>query len=164
MSATWNHSRKGILSPASHTLSNMPDVSDFCSRGLNCLLDDSQTLTLFPVPLPTGGWHSQACLMAHSMISTRAVSWRSVRAKNRRHGKLPTTCPIDWGLGEVILHRSKMMLWTTFLQLILEQKYEIWISTPSPSSPGTGSSSSRLIIVSQSFNSSDAQSHKLSTK
>lgn len=101
------------------------DISDFCSRGFNCLLDDSQTLTLFPVPLPTGGWHSQACLTAHSMISTRAVSWRSVRARNRRNWMLPTTCPIDWELGEAILHRSKMMLWTKFLQLVLEQKYEL---------------------------------------
>lgn len=41
----------------------------------------SNTRTLFPVPLPTGGWHSQAWRMAHSMISTRAVSWRSVKAK-----------------------------------------------------------------------------------
>lgn len=45
----------------------------------------TRTLTLFPVPLPTGGWHSQACRTAHSMISTSAVSWRSVRAESRRH-------------------------------------------------------------------------------
>lgn len=34
-------------------------------------------LTLFPVPLPTGGCASAACLMVHTMSSIRALSWRS---------------------------------------------------------------------------------------
>lgn len=37
-------------------------------------------LTLLPVPLPTGGWHSAACRTVHSMISIKAVSCLSVRA------------------------------------------------------------------------------------
>lgn len=54
--------------------------------------------TLFPLPLPTGGWHSQACRMAHSMISTRAVSCRSVRAKKQnkkehRRSRSPSISP-----------------------------------------------------------------------
>lgn len=61
--STWNHSRS--------------KVNPFY------LKHDGLTLTLFPVPLPTGGWHSQACRMAQSMISTRAVSWRSFRAKKK---------------------------------------------------------------------------------
>lgn len=69
MLTTWNHS--GVNSP--------------CTE-----LRQPHTLTLFAVPLPTGGWHSQACRMAHSMISTSAVSWRSVRATNHKHRKLLT--------------------------------------------------------------------------
>lgn len=42
--------------------------------------------------------------------------------------------------------------------------WEIQVCTFAPSSPGNGSSSNRLIILSQSFSSSDAQSHKLSTR
>lgn len=38
------------------------------------------SLTLLPVPLPTGGWHSAAWRMVQSMISIRAVSCLSVRA------------------------------------------------------------------------------------
>lgn len=41
-------------------------------------------LTLLPVPLPTGGWHSQAWRTAHSMISIRAVSCRSVSSKRQQ--------------------------------------------------------------------------------
>lgn len=117
---------------------------------------DNHRLTLFPVPLPTGGWHSQACRMAHSMISTRAVSWRSVRAKNHRHRKLLTI----WRNKMAHLQKGPLSsYWNWKSESVI-----VWKSGPSPSSPGMGSSSSRLIMVSQSFNSSDAHSHKLSTK
>lgn len=36
--------------------------------------------TLFPVPLPTGGWHSAACRIVQSIISIRALSCLSVKA------------------------------------------------------------------------------------
>lgn len=41
-------------------------------------------LTLLPEPRPMGGWHSQVCLTAQSMISIRAVSWASVRAETHK--------------------------------------------------------------------------------
>lgn len=40
--------------------------------------------TLFPVPLPTGGWHSAACLMVQSIISIRALSCLSVSAEKKK--------------------------------------------------------------------------------
>ena len=120
---------------------------------LFCVEHDKQALTLFPEPLPTGGWHSQACRMAQSMISTRAVSWRSVRAKNHRQVKL-LTCNVCVRLDFLISH--------TGAENVNQQR--VWGCCLLPSSPGMGSSSNRLIIVSQSFSSSDPQSHKLSTK
>lgn len=58
-----------------------------------------ERLTLFPVPLPTGGWHSEAWRMVQSMISISAVSCRSVKAKgkdkqlNHMHS-LPSKIPV----------------------------------------------------------------------
>lgn len=40
-------------------------------------------LTLLPVPLPTGGCASAACLMVHTMSSISALSWRSDIAAGR---------------------------------------------------------------------------------
>lgn len=37
--------------------------------------------TLFPVPLPTGGWHSAACRIVQSIISISALSCLSVKAE-----------------------------------------------------------------------------------
>lgn len=53
-------------------------------------------LTLFPVPLPTGGWHSAAWRTVHSMISIKAVSCLSVRAttnKQNNQGAFMTRVP-----------------------------------------------------------------------
>lgn len=59
--------------------------------------------TLFPVPLPIGGWHSQAWRMAHSMSSTRAVSWRSVKAKTSLSLSLYWKGKVGNGLKERLL-------------------------------------------------------------
>lgn len=98
-------------------------------------------LTLLPVPLPTGGWHSAAWRTVHSMISIKAVSCLSVRAtqtQNNEHhlylfNKLHTH---DKDLNNAII----------------------------PSSPGNGSSSNKLIMHSQSFSSSAPHSQRESTK
>jgi len=98
------------------------------------------TLTLFPVPRPTGGWHSAAWRTVHSMISIKAVSCLSVKAATTKTNK------------------TIRMICITFVPLSRNTSDQV------PSSPGNGSSSRKLIIHSQSFSSSGPHSQRESTR
>lgn len=70
------------LSPSPHTVPTKPLPHVYISRFL--------VPTLFPVPLPTGGWHSAACRIVQSIISISALSCLSVRAEISRNGRYNT--------------------------------------------------------------------------
>lgn len=82
-------------------------------------------LTLFPVPLPTGGWHSAACRTVHSMISIKAVSCLSVRAAQQ---KLLSFCSMPH------LSTTEKKRTETYLPLLAMGHQAVsWSYTPSPS-------------------------------
>lgn len=83
----WIWSEPDLVKQSEDRKARVGQYLNCCLTNLHPLLmfvGNVSYLTLFPVPLPTGGWHSAACRTVHSMISIKAVSCLSVRAAQQK--------------------------------------------------------------------------------